>query len=40
MDFIQNLIKKRFPHNMITHHINDLTNEPSDQNNITNDICI
>ncbi|CAF1274921.1 unnamed protein product [Rotaria sordida] len=40
MDFIQNLIKKLFPHNIITHHINDLTNEPSDQNNITNDICI
>ncbi|CAF1209577.1 unnamed protein product [Rotaria sp. Silwood1] len=40
MDFIHNLIKKIFPHNIITHHINDLTNEPSDQNNITNDICI
>ncbi|CAF5018652.1 unnamed protein product, partial [Rotaria sp. Silwood1] len=40
MDFIHNLIKKLFPHNIITHHINDLTNEPSDRNNITNDICI
>ncbi|CAF4753492.1 unnamed protein product [Rotaria sp. Silwood1] len=40
MDSVQNLIKNLFPHNTISYRINDLTNEPSDRNNITNDICI
>ncbi|CAF3244150.1 unnamed protein product [Rotaria sp. Silwood2] len=40
MGFIQNLIKNLFPNKIITHHINDSTNEPSDQNTMTNDIYI